>query len=255
MLKSELGKQLYRKCQLDGRRQELELRKQSIEEQLPEAKAAKREADVALHEYRYGSLGVFFHKLSGKYEEKLENLTRKAAAADSALAALKRDLEIQKTALEEVRAQIEELGGNSDVIAQAEKLEQEERELILHKAAWITASRLSQLLEKAETALEEAQEWARPNNRIDVAPGYTKGQLLAQAEGCARECAECLRYISRCGILLEIHPYFLNPTGYIHGVAAQYAELDRINRALGGIRQTKRQTEELLLQLAEEENP
>lgn len=254
MLKTELGKQLYRKCQLEGRKQELEVRKQKLEEQLPEAKAAKREADVALHEYRFGGLGVFFDKLSGKYVEKLETLTRRASAADSALGTLLRSLEAEEAALTEVNGEMDALGNALDIAAQAEALEQEERELILRKTASVMAERLNYLLQKAEAALEEGREWARPNNRIDVAPGYTKGQLLSQAEGCARECGECLGYISRCGILLEIHPYFQNPSGYIHGVAAQYAELDRINRALDGIRQTKRQTEELLLELAEEDN-
>ena len=43
---TQLGKQLYQKCQLDRRKQELELEKLALEEQLPQAKAARREADT-----------------------------------------------------------------------------------------------------------------------------------------------------------------------------------------------------------------
>lgn len=253
MLKSELGKQLYRKCQLDLRKQELERSKQTVTDQLPQAKADKREADFALHAYECGGFRVFLDKLSGIQEEKQEALVRKAAASDSVLRSLQRELERIDSALEEVRMEYGDLDRNLDVIELAQTLESEEREVLLWKAAGVAASRMLPLLQSAKTSLEEAQEWARPHNRIDVAPGYTKGKLLAEAEACARQCNECLCYIAQCGILLEIHPYFHNPSGYIHGVAAEYAELDRINRALDGIRQTIKQTEELMLQLSEEE--
>ena len=250
---TQLGKQLYQKCQLDRRKQELELEKLALEEQLPQAKAARREADNALFAYTSGGFRPFLDKLSGKWEDTREDLTRKAAHAQGALQSLQRELEAAEGALKEVDAQLHELGEIPDVVELAQDLEKQEREAVLCKAAWVSAEKLIPLLEMAAAALEEAQEWARPNNRIDTFPGYTKGILLAKAEGYARQCHDCLQQIARCGILLEIHPYFSNPSGYIHGVAAQYAELDRINRALSGIRQTSLQAKELLLQLTDEE--
>lgn len=251
MLKTEQGKRLYRKCRLAREQQDLELQKQSLKDRLPEAKAAKREADVSLHEYQCGGFRAFLDKLSGKQEEKLDMLTRSAAAASSALDSLQRELERVESSLKKVSEEMDALGEPADVVEQALSLENEEREVILHMAASTAAAKLIPMLETAASALEEAQEWARPNNRIDVAPGYTKGMLLSRAESCARECHESLQRIARCGILLDIHPYFYNPSGYIHGVAAQYAELDRINSALAAIRQTLKQAEELILQLEE----
>lgn len=252
-LKTELGKQLYRKCRLEARLQNLEQQKELVDCQLPYAVFAKREADFALMDYESGSLRAFLDKLSGKWEDKREALARNLASAETTLRNLQRQREVVQQDLAEVKSEWEAVAGLGDTVEQAKNLEAEEQEIILQRVAAGSVDRLLPLLEKAEKALEEAQEWARPNNRIDVAPGYTKGNLLAKAGGYAKDCEKCLRRIEECGILLEIHPYFENPAGYINGVAAQYAELDRINRALGAIRKTERQAKELLLQLTEEE--
>jgi len=251
---TELGVKLYRKCQLELNKQEWENRKQLVESQLPAAKAAKREADVALREYEWGGLRPFLDKLSGKWEDKRETLTREAAAADTQLRNLQRELETAEGKLAQLDAEWEALANLGDPVERAKELDSAEQEVIVQKAAAVCVSRLLPLLETAGKALEEAQEWARPNNRIDTAPGYTKGILLAQAETCARECAVSLRRICECGILLDIHPYFENPSGYIHGVASQFGELDRINRALTAIRSTQAQAKELHLQLTDEDS-
>lgn len=253
IMKSELGKLLYQKCQLDFRKQEWQLRKQELQDRLPEAKYVKREADVALTEYECGGLGVWLDKLCGKWEEKRETLTRNAAAAGDCLQNLQRELDLTVAALEEIMAQERKLGFSGNVAEAARQLMPEEQELVLRNAARVCVAGLLPLLNKAQNALEEALEWARPNNRIDAAPGYTKGILLAKAEKCARECADKLKEIVSCGIVIEIHAYFNNPSGYIHGVASQFAELDRINTALGAIRQTEKQISQLQLQLTEEE--
>jgi len=253
-LTTELGKQLYRKCQLEQQMQELENRKQFLEQKLPEAKFARREADVALKEYEWGGMRAFLDKLSGKWEDKRETLARNAAAADTVLANLQRDLDMAGEALAQITREWEALAPLGDPVEAVKELDRGEQELILQKAAAIAVSRLIPLLESAEKALEEAQEWARPNNRIDTAPGYTKGKLLAQAEGCARECVRSLQRLCQCGINLEIPAYFENPSGFIHGAASQFAELDRINRALAAIRRTQTQVKELCLQLADEES-
>jgi len=252
-LKTQLGKQLYEKCRLEAKLQILQQQKDVIDSQLPHAQYAKREADVARLEYESSGLRAFFDKLSGKWEEKRESLARNAADADTILRNLQRQLEVVAYELAQVKPEWEAVADLGDPVEQAQNLPPEEREIIVHKVAAISVEKLLPLLQKAEKTLEEAQEWARPNNRIDVAPGYTKGILLAKAGNYAKDSAKCLHRIEACGILLEIHPYFENPTGYINGVAAQYAELDRINRALGAIRKTETQARELLLQLTEEE--
>lgn len=252
-LTTQLGKQLCKKCQLDMERETLRQRKQALEDALPQAKFDFREASAALVEYEGGGLGIWLDKLSGKWEEKRQTLARRAKASESALHALQRDLAQAEAALEELEAQEQQLAFTGTLREAAQELEPREREVIFRMGARVLTVRLLPLLDTAKNALEEAQEWARPNNRIDTAPGYTKGILLARAEQCARECAQNLLELKDWGIELQGHPYFENPAGFIHGVASQFKELDRINSALKGIYQMQNQVKQLQLQLTEED--
>ena len=63
---------------------------------------------------------------------------------------------------------------------------------------------------------------------------------------------ELLERIAQCGILVDVHPYFMSPAGYIGGVT-MYNRLDRMNNALAAIRETRDQAHRLLAQLSEPE--
>ena len=250
---TELGQKLLESCRIAACRQQWQKKKQELETQLPQAKAHKREADVALTEYECGGLRTWLDKRSGKFEEKMADLSRKASAANVELLNLNQEQARTQSALDELDAQEQALNLPGDIPDLAQQLPPEERDLVLGTYARLIATELLSTLCRAKTALEEAQQWARPNNRIDTAPGYTKGKLLAQAEGCAKTCCQKIDEMAKYGVTLEVHPYFQNPTGFIHAVATPYAELDRINTAIGGIRQTEKQIQQLLLQLPEEE--
>ena len=246
-LPSELAQKLYQDCQALHQYRSLRHRKSELEARLPEAKHRKREADVALTEYECGGLGVLLDKLRGPWEDKLERYGREASLARSELDGLCQELSRLEEKLAALQPEEYEM-----IRAKAMELPENEREIIHHRLAKISGGDLLELLRQAKTALQEAQEWARPNNRIDVAPGYTAGQLLAEAEACARQCHDHLQELEGCGIKLEVHPYFENPTGYIHSVASPFGQLDRINSALGALSRTEKQVQELLMQLSVE---
>lgn len=244
---SEKAKILLENCRKLLAQQRLTRQKRELEAKLPEAKYQKREAEVALTEYECGGFGVWLDKLRGSWEEKHENLRRNASAAQSKL----QELQMQAQRLDAELSQLEGTDSWDSIRQAADTLSPQEREAIFGKLAQICAQSLLENLQEAATALQEAQQWARPNNRIDTAPGYTLGQLLAKAEECARQCGVHLQELEQCGISLERHSYFQNPTGYIHAVATPYGKLDRINGALEAISRTEKQIQELLMQLSD----
>ena len=248
-LPSEQAVQLHENCRKLMTQRSLLEQKRELEVKLSEAKYQKREAEVALTEYECGGFGVWLDKLRGTSEEKHENLRRAASAAQSKL----QELQMQAKRLDADLSQLEGTDSWGKIRQAADTLIPQEREAIFGKLAVICAQSLLSQLQETDTALQEAQEWARPNNRIDVAPGYTAGQRLAEAEDCARQCHARMQEMAMCGITLEVHPYFQNPTGFIHSVASPFGELDRINSALGAVNRTAKEIQQLLSQLSQEE--
>lgn len=245
---TEATRTLQQRCQTLYQRQILLQKKQELEDQLPQAKHEKRESDVALAEYESGGFGVWLDRLRGKWEEKQQTLRRSASAAQSRLQSLQQEIARTNACLAQLPEQTDT---PQNIRTEAEQLPSEQREGILHSLARISAVKLQFSLNRAKHALLEAQKWARPDIRLEAIPGYTKNQLLTEAESCARECEQLLLEIGDCEIPLDIHGYFQNPSGYIHAVASQFGELDRINSALDAIRRTEKLVEELLLQLSD----
>ena len=222
-----------------------------LNDKLPELKHASREASVARTEYENGGFQKFLHRLSGKYEETLETLRRGELNAANALSQAKRefgDLERQMTIAQE---ELQEL--NLWLEEQEEQIRQEPSllELKKHLDAQLCARRMLPLLSQVTQELEGAADCIR-NWTMQMNARYERDICLSRADAAAKECFCLLEQIRNCGILLEIHPYFTNPSGYIVGVARQFGELDRINSALAAIRETEKQAKELILQLNDE---
>ena len=249
--RTEAAERLYRWWELTLEQDNCQRDLDHIKEQLPQAKHQKRETEAALLEYD-GSLKAFFDKCSGKFEEKRERLARNVSSAAAELQSTLLHLERAEGKLEKVRLARQDLGQPEDYPACLDDLAPEERNWVLRKETEVYVNRILPLLHTARESLEQAQEWARPQNRIDVAPGYTEGILLSRAEKSAEDCRECLLDLQRCEIQVEIHPYFENPSGYINGVASQYGKLDRINSALGAIARTEKTIKERSLSWKEE---
>ena len=238
--------EMHRSCELEAERMEMESRQKRLSSRLPELKGARQAADGALLEYESGHFRRFLDRLAGREEERQRALSLAARGAAAALDQAERELAAAEERLEVIRAEAQALRPRDVLMAE---LEPGEREHFRKLEASLSAEAALDILRENKKALEEALEWARPDLRLDA--GHAKNRLMQEAAGLAKQCREKLARIAASGILLEVHPYFDNPAGYIACVAAEYGELDRINSALNAIRETESQLRELILQLTE----
>lgn len=223
----------------------MEERCEELRSSIPELKYRKREAEVACVEGS-GGFKRFLSRLSGKAEEDSEALARAARAAGAALESAQRELTVMEDKRSREKAEYDALGDKASLMAE---LSGQEREHFLRLEASLCAERALHLLRKARKELTAAQELAR-NPMMTVGDGYRENTHKANAGALADKCREKLEQIRSCGFGFEIHPYLENPMGYIVS-AMRYGDLDRMNSAQNGIRETEAALKELLLQLAE----
>lgn len=237
---------LTKKYMLEASLEELEARYEELQSYVPELKHQKREADAACLAAR-GGLQRFLDRLLGKGEEDPETLARAARAAAAALETAQRELAIMEEKRGKARKEQEDIGEKAALMAE---LTEQERAHFLRLEASICAEAALHFLRKSRKELSAAQELAR-NPMMAVGDGQKKNTHLANAAELAGRCREKLEKIAECGIDFKFHPYLESPMGYLV-TAARYADLDRMNSAMKGIRETETSLKELLLQLAEE---
>lgn len=221
------------------------------EARLPELKAQQREAKIALVSYENAGLSGILDKLSGKREQRLEELAAAERRASQALAAHLREKE-------ELELQIIGTNKSLDWLRGLEQTHQDSMtpalqalKARLEATAW--TGRLLPLLEENHSALLEARNWARGGNlEFGKNSEAELGKCLAEADALAKQCADAMEHIAASGILLEIPPYFANPEGYICN-ATRYNRMDRINRAIDSIDEARSQAQSLLNSLQREE--
>lgn len=247
---TELTRKLALRYRLEEEALDVQRKQYALEDSIPHCKYRLREAREKLLSYEAGGFRPFLDKLSGKWADVHDALQSQVRRAEAELDAELRELEQTK---EEYARHMEALEALRTLDDAVDGLEPSEREKALRMKARFHTGVLLRELDQNEAALEAARQWARPNNRVEAVPGRTEALLFAEADTHARACMEHLTAIAGCDILLDIHPYFENPTGYISGVT-QFNQLDRITRAMDAIRATKSQAKELLLQLPELEN-
>lgn len=230
----------------------LDAQVEQLQQQLPQCKYRLRQSQEALWSYESFGLKSMLDKLSGKWEEKQGILLRENRAAEAGLHRRQQELEAAKARREDVFSRLERLRDYGDVLEIAASLEEAQREMAIQLEARLCAEKLIPALEENGSTLALAQQWARPHNQPEAVPGQTLGILLSQSDALAKEAMALMERIAQCGIFLDIHPYFTNPTGYIGGVT-RFQQLDRINNALDAIAQTQKQACRLLEQLPEPE--
>ena len=249
----EIWEKLQRKFTLEKDLLEAEQRLEALEQELPEYQQASWEGAQALREYETGGLKRLLDRMSGKWEERREFLSREARRAVQALETAQRE----KAALEEKSAelgrQLGELGDLENEFSRELEEHPQYREQLRRQKAYLLARRLLPRLEETDRAMKTAQKLARGDLLEDLPWEERSRDLwLGRAEPAAGECRELLEKLADCDILLEIHPYFENPAWYIRGVTKN-TQLDRLNHALDALWDAKHQIKELLLQLSEEE--
>lgn len=237
-----LRKKYELEASLTAARERLEEAKETI----PQLKAKKREADVALLEADSG-LKRLFRKLAGKEEENhkylLEQAARNAQAELDAALAEQKALEAGLASLEAEQAAL----GEKEALMAA--LSEKEKCHFLRLEASLCAEEALHHLRKCRKELEQAQYYAR-NPMMYPGEEMEENTHKKAAGVLADRCREKLQEIHSCGFPFDIHPYIQNPMGYIV-TARRYGDQDQMNLAQKGIRETEIALKELLLQLAD----
>lgn len=220
---------------------------QQLEREVPQRVYELREAKVVQTEYESG-LRFFLDKLSGKHQEKQEALSKAVREAAAALDYSRQQLESAKCALASLEQEADSLPTREELYAKYPDFDYLKQQDTLY-----CADRVIRLLRENEKHLLEARDWAG-NRNADFKPmgtQYDKSVALQKAADCAREICCLIKRICENEFVLEIHPYFEAPDGFIAGAARQYGQLDRINFAIQAVRSTMCILQELTLQLSE----
>ena len=245
---AELETDLISRYQLEKQLLSLQHRADEVQEELPRCKYRLRQCQEALWGYEAFGLKSLVDKLRGNWEEKHETLQRQLRSAEAEVASRQRETEAIQAQRQQLQQSLTRLNLPEDVLEVICQLEQPRQERMLQLEARLCAEKLIPILEENGRSLELAQQWARPHNQLESVPGMTLATLLSQADELAKEAMGLLERIADCGILLDIHPYFTNPAGYINGVT-QFNRLDRMNSAMNAVADGEKQARELLLQL------
>lgn len=204
-------------------------RTESCQEGLAQAKYDLRTANIALAEY--SGMSALLDKMRGRYEERKEKLEQAVRMHTETLAACKREKEELAYEKQTLEASLQEFPGEAALLAGKQ---------VHTPALRYYAEKLLACLDANTESLNLALQWARPNIGLAEEIRDNRIQSLAQADRDAGQCLELLHWLSEFGADQEIHPYFLNPAGYIMGVAAEFKQLDRLNSALKAVSDTKK---------------
>lgn len=243
----EIRSIIRKKYAMDRQLAAIRLEVKHLEEVLPQKTWALREANVALVEYESG-VRAFFHKFSGKFDDKREALARQVREAQADRDYWESQCKTAKASLQELEDEAAKLSTRDALFAQYPQ------DPYLHQQdALLCAEQILQLLQQNEGFLQEARDLAENRNAEfrghPYGVAYDKDIALSRAADCARQIFLILSQINDLNFGLEIHGYFQNPDGFIAGAARQFGQLDRINYALRGLRQTRAIMLELQQQL------
>jgi len=204
-------------------------RTESCQEALAQAKYDLRAAKVALAEY--GGVTALLDKLRGRYEERKESLEQALRTHADTLAARKRETEELAYEKQTLETKLQAFPGEAVLLTDTQ---------IHTPALRYYAEKLLACLDDNTQSLNLALQFARPGIGLAEEIRDNRIRSLARADRDAGLCLDLLRRLSELGSDLEIHPYFLNPAGYIMGVAAEFRQLDRLNSALKAVSGTKK---------------
>lgn len=190
-------------------------RREELKEALSQARFSLREAGIA--EVEYSGITAFFDKLSGKYADKAEALSRQVRTAEAALNALLRQKETEDAAVSSLEAQLAALPS-------LETLRTPET-----KAQWAPLERklcaevLAPLLEKTAEALTQYRSMLR--GEFPVLSIEERTAMATAPITLAEECCPLLDRLEAVQPLPDA-PFFRSPAAFL-SAAAKHNQLDR----------------------------
>lgn len=185
----------------------------------------------------------FFQRLLGKAEEKKEKLTRQVSQVKAALNAARWELETLDKKLEEAMREKETLCGSREAYALAKQeavlTTMEESQLMMQEIAAFVPAAIT-AADRVLEALEDARPWMQQDVRYTgVSAANRKLECLTLAAENARRLVSILETMPQgCA---DVGGYLQSPEGYVDAVTMEYAKLDRLNSAIGQVRQTRNQ--------------
>lgn len=206
----------------------------------------EREARVAYIAYQNSGAKRFFERLLGK-PDKEEFFRQEASRAKAALEQQKQTLERQRVEGQALRDALAELPDLVFPEPDSPQWERASRAKVRYCASW-----LMELLPKTKEALICARDFSRldtitEHRRVEMG----KLDYLQEASGMAKQIYDLLLQLKESDVDVTLHPYFPNPVGYIQGLASEFSQLDRLNKALDGIAATEKEISELLKRVEE----
>lgn len=190
-------------------------RREELKEALSQARFSLREAGIA--EVEYSGITAFFDKLSGKYADKAEALSRQVRTAEAALNALLRQKETEDATVSSLEAQLAALPSletlrTSETKAQWAPLERK-----------LCAEVLSPLLEKTAEALTQYRSMLR--GEFPVLSIEERTAMATAPITLAEECRPLLDRLEETQPLPDA-PFFRSPAVFL-SAAAKHNQLDR----------------------------
>ena len=185
----------------------------------------------------------FFQRLLGKAEEKKEKLTRQVSQVKAALNAARWELEELDKKLEEAMREKETLCGSREAYALAKQeavlTTMEESQLMMQEIAAFAPAAIT-AADRVLEALEDARPWMQQDVRYTgVSAANRKLECLTLAAENARRLVSILETMPQgCA---DVGGYLQSPEGYVDAVTMEYVKLDRLNSAIGQVRQTRNQ--------------
>ena len=190
-------------------------RREELKESISQAKYTLREAGIA--EVEYSGIAAFFDRLSGKYADKAETLSRQVRTAEAALNALLGQKETEDATVSSLEAQLAALPSletlrTPETQAQWAPLERK-----------LCAEVLSPLLEKTAEALTQYRSMLR--GEFPVLSIEDRTAMATDPITLAEQCRPLLDRLEAVQPLPEI-PFFRSPAAFL-AAAAKHNQLDR----------------------------
>ena len=225
----------------------LNRRKQTLGEEIAQARYDQRLANAAAAEYK-GSLQSFFHRFSGKQASRAEELAREKRAADARLEALLREQEILRKTYTETADELNRLPTREELLSRAGDDPAFTAQFHRLEGRFL-AEQLLPLLDENYDALLAFRDLLQGNRMGEIMSHEQRQSICTLPDTTGKACAELLARLEEAMAGLNqpfgVPDYYRAPVAYINAVASDALRRDRINQALDQVLDVKKQVSRL----------
>lgn len=243
--------QLYRRYELETTLHSAKQQKTLLNQKLPQARSDLRAAEDALLRYEYGSFRGFLDRLSGKREDKLEQLRSDVRKAEAVLAAAQQEKQVLSLRLTAVEAELDTLPGWAEFRGQPGETGTESARL----EALLLTEQLEALLEENHAALTESYGQLRGERSMELITYEELHSIHTRAEQSGESCRILLERMKAAldalEIPFEIPAYYHSPTAYTAGAGDKFHRIGRVRNAMDQALEVKKRVIAIRQQMEE----